>query len=661
MARILALAMLAFCGPIFAADPFEHFLEQKRFTTRSNALSASTFIAESKILVTSSLTPDARGTVQLWDSQTGSAAGNVPGETSGVFSLAASPDGKYLACGGDGHVAIYDSSAKTELTRVVTPSGRVLALAFAPGAFTLAIAGDGKQIHLLDRTSSKLLESWTAHDEAITALAFAPDGKRLYSASYDGSVKIWEIPGKTPVQKLVANGGRIHGLALSSDGKVLVAACAGNPEGEAKAPEVAVWDLENGKQRKSLRDGEAAFTCVQISSTGSLIAAAKADGWVVAWTPEGVPRSRLRAHRSRVTSLAFSPDGGSLATTSWEAEARLWDLPRWPAPAALPGEFTNPTTLVYHAQAHELIVGGLEKALQMVDPSGKKPARQLQLKTESTQALAISPDGKVLASAGGRNDPGPGRAIRVGRFGIQPPPVAKPELITLWGPESAKELRILAGHQGLINALSFSPDSRLLASGSADKTVRLWDVAEGVEKLQLIGHTSSVVALAFQKGGACLASGAEDGSVLIWDLRTGHEKKVFQAHAQGLNGLAYSPDGAFLATSSAGHGVAAIALWDAQTAENRWLLSYKGAYLGDVTFSPDGRFLLAVGGFFAESGVVRILDVAAGRSRIDLVGGKAHLASICFSPDGKSLFSAGLSTADKGELLHWSLPPLRSP
>ncbi len=186
----------------------------------------------------------------------------------------------------------------------------------------------------------------------------------------------------------------------------------------------------------------------------------------------------------------------------------------WKTPLTVPGEGNNPTVLAYDSKANLLVAGGVDKAIHLLDPSGKKPERQLQLKADSTQALSVSSDGKLLASTAGRQDgmPVAGGRIRAVRFGVAGPQVVKPEPVTLWDLESGKELRTLTGHQGPINVLAFSPNGSLLASGSADKTVRIWNVAQGTEQTQLIGHAGSIVGLAFHPNGTTLASARTTGS-----------------------------------------------------------------------------------------------------------------------------------------------------
>jgi WD40 repeat protein len=201
------------------------------------------------------------------------------------------------------------------------------------------------------------------------------------------------------------------------------------------------------------------------------------------------------------------------------------------------------------------------------------------------------------------------------------------------------ELVLQTGHSMRVDGLAFSPDAKLLASGSKDNTVRLWDAERAVELRKLSGHAAWVKAVAFSPDGRSLASGSVDGVVKLWDVATGRELKTLSGGGS-INALAFSPDARLVA---AGNAENSVLVWNAQTGQaERTLSGHAGAVL-TLAFSPDGK-LLATG---ARDNSIKLWDAGSGRELHALAGHTDRVRSLAFSPDGKRLASGSFDKTIK--------------
>jgi hypothetical protein len=191
----------------------------------------------------------------------------------------------------------------------------------------------------------------------------------------------------------------------------------------------------------------------------------------------------------------------------------------------------------------------------------------------------------------------------------------------------------LKGHTDSVNALTFSPNSHLLASGSSDKSIKLWDMRDLDNVATLPGHENSVRALAFSPDGHLLASGSDDVTVKIWDVRERRSVAPLAQHSGYVNAVAFSIDGML----ASGAGDKTVRLWDIAKLRTVATLPLHETWVSTMAFSPDGQ-LLASG---LANGTIQIWNVAKRQAEATLTGHNYSVNSVVFSPADKRLLASG--------------------
>jgi WD40 repeat protein len=447
----------------------------------------------------------------------------LKGHTGPVNTVAFSPDGKTIASGGDnGIVRLWNLASRQELAALKGHEKAVTCLAFSPDGKTIASGSSDETVRLWDLASRREVAKITDsnivdYENVIKYVAFSPDGK-IVAFSHHSGVTLWNFESRRPVAKFKLSdlnsssfslafspdlkeaaistplfitimdlssqrirvafelAEPISSLAFSPDKKILA---AGSSDGD-----LTLWEISSQERLATVKGHEYAVNSIAFSQQGNRLATASDDNTVKLWD---ITHNRLhrelntfKGHLDVANSVAFSPDGSLIVTGSGDKTVRLWNAERVRSEPE-----DSPDVKV----SSRLDKKGVS-ILTILDSRDADAAAALPV--ELVNALAVSSDGKILATA------------------------ADDEIVRLWDIESGKEVAALAGHEGPVYSVEFSPDGKTLASGGYDYTMKLWEVASRKEIATLKGHGGAVRSIAFSPDGRRIATGGEDKTVRLW-------------------------------------------------------------------------------------------------------------------------------------------------
>lgn len=589
--------------------------------------------------------------------------------------------------------SLITAAGQPAVTRMVRPGGALQAVAVNPAGTLVAAAGAAEPDttvllwDLHNPTRPTLLDArLSGHRGEIYAVAFSPDGAVLATGSADRTVRLWDVtnPARPRAlgQPLTGPRGDVLAVEFSPDGDTL--AIGGRDE------TLRLWDIRDQERpvaaSPTLTGAAGEVRSIAFHPGGSLMAVAEGitgRGAVRVWDirdkkhpqPLGSPLTMP----SRVNTVAFSPDGTTLAAGSNDAVVRLWTMtdPARPAAAAtLTGMTGWINAITFSSDGKLLAAANAAARVQAWDVT----TRQLWLDlphSEPVTSVAFRDDDHVLYTNGADGVarrwliPGPalpteGRQITGLAFHPNRPVLIDGGIdARLWDlttPDHPVPLGppLTAPPDRLTGSVALSPDGDTLATAArAGNTILLWDVTDARHPQQhpvhLTGHTALIESVTFSHRGRLLASTSDDGTVRLWDtadVRKPTELDTFQLNVGFVYAAAFSPnDDLLAAVTQNGY----VGLWDVHDPHRPRPIGRRIRIATDdarsLAISPDGH-TLAVG---IANGTVELWDIEnphAPRSRGPAITGPdGFVHALAFSPDG-SLLAGG---AGAGQTWLWQV------
>jgi WD40 repeat protein/serine/threonine protein kinase len=549
-----------------------------------------------------------------------------------VSGLTLSPDGALLAVASGSAVRIGDVSTGTYYSEPIhhgenaapkmtfSTDHRFLATATRSGDLGVVriwrIDTDAKNIEPLGRP--------LVHDQEIVSIQFSPDGSRLATASRDNSARLWDPNTGAEIGEAMRHR---EGVSVVTFGPSGGRVATGSVDGTAR-----LWNATTGKPISLPLRHNGPVHSVAFSPDENVLATGSLDGSVRLWnTGNGQLVGWPLRHLGDITAVAFSRDGRQLVSAAATGSARVWNIfPSTIEPSRVLPHDSRVYSLSFGRKGgHFLATGSGDGSVRLWDSDRGNLVFPAWRHSGEMHCVALSPDEDLIA------------------FGPCGPARNRVELReTATGALVTEALSIRGGLQ----TLAFSPNGKLLATGTTNGTVQLWEIPSGRRlgrPLQYSADPSSlpITTLAFSFDGQLLAWGSSDRAVRVWSVDTMQPHCPPLWHDGPVDAIAFSPDRKRLATVS--HDLA-IRFWETATGSGLAHAIRPPANVQGIAFSPDGKMLATA----SADGAARLWDIETGLACGRSFTHDAFATAVAFGPSGEWLATASF---DKTARI-WRLP-----
>lgn len=553
---------------------------------------------------------DEDGWVIVWDFARRERLAAFKAHAAWVNSIAFSPDGKWFITGGDDRNVIVWDAARLEQVAMLREHQRpVVSIAFSPDGRLMATASAMTARGQRGQTILWEVNTWRKTGELPLAfsdgrLSFSPDGRLLIASR---KLQTWDLETKreapdylNPVwggeeTAIAAQRGRL--VSISAWGAVTFVdlakrkflgrrsadhykggAIAISPDGRLVASgsgDIFLWDFETQTKLARL-ELRATVTSLAFSPDGRWLVSTHEDGAVLQWNVTDRERvANFNEHSGSVLALAWAPDGKRLASASEDRSVLIWDTVTGRKAATFTGHRARVTAVAYSYDGKWLASTGHDGEVILWDMERRQPRLAVNPfgQEQASYGLALSPDGRWVATTFGVYESAGGRQVRDFKTSPFLPQVAFTALAfspdgrwlacvaqnyidILWFDND--EWRLVHRLESLplqFTSVSFSPDGKRLVTGEDEHGVRLWQVESLREEALLGRHAARVKSVCFSPDGSQVVSGGDDKMIALWDVAERRLITTIGLHTSPVYAVAFSPDGRQLISGEHDHSV----------------------------------------------------------------------------------------------------------
>ncbi|HLO89230.1 MAG TPA: P-loop NTPase fold protein [Nostocaceae cyanobacterium] len=546
----------------------------------------------------------ANGTIEIWDLLIRDKWATCTGHTDYVNSVAFSPDGQTVVSGGeDQTLRLWDINGNPIGQPFQGHTDDVNSVAFSPDGQTIASGSSDQTIRLWDINGNAIAPPFEGHSGSVFAVAFRPDGQTIASGSSDTTVRLWDLEGNAIRQPFEGHTNTVFSVAFSPDGYKLIS-CSGDNT-------VRIWDLvEEPAFFPPLEGHTDAIYSVAFSPNGQFVVSGGYDHTAWLWDIENSSSSLVFSdHTDSIRSVVFSPDGEFIISGSQDGTVRLWDF--WGNPVIHQpfSAYTDTVHSIALSPDGNILVSGCDDwRVRLWDIDGHLIGEPFFDHESSVTSVDFSPSGQLIASAGGgivqlRDlngqdlgffTSGYANAIAFSPDGNIIATGGYDNIVNLWDLQGQRISENSSTEESMIKSIAFSPDGQTIVSGSDDKTLRLWDLQGYPISQPFQGHQNAVNAVAFSPDGKTVVSGSDDKTLRLWDLQGYTIGQPFQGHEDVVNAVAFSPDGQ---TVVSGSNDGTVLLWDLSDPQHQRYITIAEdvGIVYSVAFDPNGDYIFSAG------------------------------------------------------------------